>query len=514
MARDRLSMKKIKEILRLKTSCGLSCRQIARSCEVSRPVVSEYLEKAGQAGLISWEEIAVLSEEELEMKLNIKAEIVHVGPSKAMPDYAEVHKELRNKHVTLTLLWQEYKEEEPGGYEYVQYCNLYRAWKEKQDYCMRQEHKGGEKLFVDYCDGITITDKESGEKQKTELFAAVWGASNYTYAEASLSQDLYCWTGSHVNAVEYFKCVPHIVVPDNLKSGISKPCRYEPLINESYKDLGRHYNFAVIPARVRKPRDKAKVEAGVLIAQRWILAALRHRQFFSLVELNVAIAELLEKLNGRLMRKLKVSRRELFEQIDHPNAKALPERAWEYCEWKKARVNLDYHVQAQDHYYSVPCRLVHSTVDLRITAAAVEVFWKGERIASHLRSLNKFKHTTVKEHMPKAHQEHAQWTPERIIEWAGKTGPWTALLVKTMLESRAHPEQAYRSALGIIRLGNKAGMDRVENACRRAVEHRSCSYKSVRSILDKGMDRCGHDAQPQLTLPVVHENIRGSGYYN
>lgn len=509
-------MKKILEILRLEMECGLSYRQIAKSCNISRPVVSEYLRRAKELGVESWAEIKDLTEEELEKKLNLCKELEETAGSKPMPDCGKIQAELRNKNVTLMLLWEEYKREHSEGYGYVQFWNIYRGWQKKQDYCLRQEHRGGEKLFVDYCDGLEVVNQKTGEVKKTQLFVAVWGASNYTYAEASWSQDLSCWTNSHVKALEYFGCVPKIVVPDNLRSAVGKACRYEPELNWTYEDLSRHYNFAVIPARVRKPRDKAKAEAGVLVVQRWILAALRHKRFFSLVELNEAIKELLEKLNGRPMRKIKKSRKELFDQYDRPNAKGLAERRWEYCEWKKAKVNLDYHVEIKAHYYSVPCRWVHETVEVRMTTNTIEIFYKGTRVASHVRSLERYKHTTVKDHMPPSHQYHTQWTPTRIVDWASKTGPWTSKVVETMLSSRQHPEQAYRSALGLLRLGQRAevGAQRLENACRRAVEYRSCSYKSVRSILEKGMDRYVVQVQTELHLPALHENIRGSQYYS
>lgn len=514
MARERLSMKKIREVLRLHLSCGLSYRQIARGCNISRPVVGEYVRRADEAGVLSWSEIEGLNEEELKDRLDLKRGKVQVMPTKALPDYLKIREELRNKHVTLMLLWEEYKGEHPDGYMYTQFWQLYREWQKKQDYCMRQEHIPGEKLFVDYCDGLKIIDSVTGEIGETQLFVAVWGASNCTYAEASLSQDLSCWTSSHVKALEYFGCVPKIVVPDNLRSAVAKACRYEPELNWTYNDLSRHYGFAVVPARKHHPKDKAKVEVGVLIAQRWILAVLRHRKFFGLVELNKAIAELLEKLNTRPMRKLKVSRRELFERYDKPKAKLLIERRWEYCEWKKAKVNLDYHVEIQAHYYSVPCRLIHETVEARITVNTIEIFYKGSRVAGHVRSEERYKHTTVKDHMPSSHQHYAQWTPSRMIEWAGKTGPQTSKLVEKLLESRQHPEQAYRSALGILRLGNRSevGGQRLENACRRALEYRSYSYKSVRSILEKGMDR--YEESTQMELPPIHENIRGSEYYH
>jgi transposase len=336
MGQERLSMKKTREVLRLKLACGLSHRQIAKACGVSRPVISGYIKKCEEAGVRGWSEIELLSEEGLEKKLNLEKKAKGEGMGRALPDHKKIREELRDKNVTLTLLWTEYKEQFPDGYEYVQFCNLYRQWQKKQDYCMRQEHKAGEKVFVDYCDGKDMVDRVSGEVKQTQLFVAVWGASCYTYAEASLSQNMFCWTSSHVKALRYFNCVPQIIMPDNLKSGINKPCRYEPEINGTYLDLSRHYNFAAIPARVRKPRDKAKVENGVLVSQRWILAALRHRRFYNLVELNEAIGGLLEKLNGKVMRKIKKSRRELFVEVDQPNARPLPGRAWEYCEWRKA----------------------------------------------------------------------------------------------------------------------------------------------------------------------------------
>ncbi len=412
-------------------------------------------------------------------------------------------------------LWAEYKEIHPEGYQYTQFCEYYRRWRGKLDYCMRQEHRAGEKVFVDYCGGPVVVDPGTGEVVATQMFVAVWGASNYTFAEATLTQSLPHWTSSHVRALEYFGCAPSIFVPDNLKSGVVKASLYEPELNRSYEELAGHYGCAVVPARPYKPCDKAKVEAGVLVVQRWILAVLRHRVFFSVAELNVAIAELLEGLNTRALRKIKKSRRELFETLDRPNAKALPERPYEYAEWKRARVNLDYHVELERHYYSVPFRLLREEVEARLTATMVEVFYKHERVACHARSEVPHVPTTLKEHMPPAHQKQLEWTPTRIIEWAGKTGPGTSLVVEKIMSSRVHPEQGYRACLGILRnLVGHYGAARVEAAAGRALEFNTCNYRSMRSILERGLDRQTKAGESEQTALPFHANVRGGQYYH
>ena len=518
MAKERLSMRKMKEILRLKLVCGLSNRQIAASCHVSRPTVGEYLVRAGHAGLRDWSAIEGLGDEQLERLLFPgQAGERPIFKSKPSPDCANLHEEMRNKHVTLALLWREYREQHPIGYGYTQFAHYYKEHKKKLGLVMRQEHKAGEKVFVDYCDGLQVTDQVTGEILPTQLFVAVWGASNYTYAEASRSQDLTCWTMSHVRAFEYFGCVPAIVVPDNLKSGVTKADRYEPDLNPAYHDLACHYGLAVIPARPRHPRDKAKVEAGVLVAQRWILAALRHRTFFSLAEMNLAIRELLEKLNLKLLKKLKQSRRQVFVEVDQPAAKALPQRPYEYAQWQRPRVNIDYHVELDHHYYSVSCRLVGETVDARLTQNTVEIMHKGIRVRSHARSYKSYQHTTHPEDMPLAHRRYSEWTPSRIIEWAGKVGPATAELVGKIIASKDHPEQGYRAALGVIRLERSFRKERLEAACQRALAFKNYRYKSVQRILICGTDRQSLPIEPgivhRLRLPV-HENIRGGAYYH
>ena len=343
---------------------------------------------------------------------------------------------------------------------------------------------------------------------------AVWGASNYTYAEATLTQQLPDWIGSHVRAFQYFGCAPKVVVPDCLKGAVSQACRYEPELNPTYSDLAEHYGICVLPARPARPRDKAKVETGVLIAKRWILAVLRHRTFYTLAELNGVIGELLERLNSRALRKLKQSRHELFKLFDHPNALSLTEKPYEYAEWKVATVNIDYHVEVERHYYSVPFRLLREKLDLRLTAHTVEAFFKGERVLAHVRSYVPYGHTTLKEHMPPAHQKYLEWTPSRIVSWAEKIGPQTAALVQKIIESRTYPEQAYRSCLGILRLEKHYPKERLEKAAGRALKFSALSLRSLRNILSSGLDRLEDSKEPSDSLLPTHENIRGRHYYH
>ncbi len=506
-------MRKIKDVLRLKFETDLSIRRIARSCNVSRPTVTEYLTRFAEADLV-WPAAAELDDAALERKLYPPVATLPLLDG-TIPDWSQVHRELRRKGVTLALLWHEYKAAHPEGFQYSWFCKQYRAWAGKLDVVMRQEHRAGEKLFVDYAgQTVEVVDRRTGEVRQAQIFVAVLGASNYTYAEATWTQQLPDWIGSHVRAFEFLGGTSEVVVPDNLRSGVSKVHRYEPDLNPTYQDLGTHYNVAVLPARARRPRDKAKAEAGVLLVERWILAALRNRTFFSLQELNREIARLLIRLNERPFKKLPGSRRELFEQLDRPALQPLPAQAYEFAEWKKVRVNIDYHIEIEGHYYSVPYQLVRRQLDARYTARTVECFHKGQRVASHSRSLLKGRHTTVAEHMPKSHRQYAEWTPQRLIRWAEKTGAATAGVVQTILARRAHPQQGYRSCLGIMRLGKSFGEDRLEAACRRALKLGSCSYKSIESILRQGLDRQALPEQQQPDLSIAHENIRGSDYYH
>lgn len=513
MANTRLPMRHVKDVLRLKHELGLGNRAIARSLGLSRNTVRDYLARAEQAGFVS-PLPPDLTDEDIEKRLF--APVVPAPPLRPLPDWAAVHKELQEHktfNLTLTQLWIEYKERHPqDGYQYTQFRDSYRRWLGRRDYVLRQHHKAGEKLFVDYTDGLSIIDTATGELRKTQLFLAVWGASNFTYAEASLTQTLPDWIGAHVRAFQFFGAAPRLIVPDNLKSAVLESSLYEPTLNPTYQDLADHYHTAVLPARPRRPRDKAKVEGGVLIAQRWILAVLRHRVFYSLADLNAAIRDLLEKLNDRTLRKIQKSRRALFDEWDRPAALPVPDRPYEFAQWKKATVNIDYHIEIDRHYYSVPCRLLRQTVDVKLTAATLEVLFKGERVAAHPRSHDPGRHTTFPAHMPPSHRAYTEWSPSRMIDSARQVGPNTTALVQAILDSRPHPEQAYRSALGLLRLAKTVGNERMEAAAARALAFHLSSFRAVRNILDRGYDR--HPLRPPTPRALPrHTNIRGGDYY-
>jgi transposase len=512
MPGERVTMRKVREVLRLKFEASLSNRQIADSCMLGRSTVADYLERFKRSGL-SWPLGDDMDDSRLEQHLFSTAE-TPPAEERPIPDFLYIHRELRRKGVTLMLLWQEYKQDHPDGFQYSRYCELYSKWSENLDPVMRQEHRAGEKTFVDYA-GMTVVvyDKASGEQKEAQVFVAVLGASNYTYAEATWTQALPDWIGSHVRAFGYFGGATQILVPDNLKSGVHKPCFYEPDINPTYLDMARHYGIAVIPARVRKPKDKAKVEGGVLLAERWILAKLRNRQFFSLHELNCAIRELLIELNAKAFQKIPGSRKSLFESLDRPALLPLPAVAYQFAEWKKARVNIDYHIEVNRHYYSVPYQLIHKQVDVRFTEATVECFYKSKRVASHIRSYLPGRHTTVKEHMPETHRKWIDWSPQRFIRWAEKIGPQTRTLIEKILTSRPHPQQGFRSCLGILRLSKSYGDERLEAACARALAIDGTSYRSVESILKHSLDATSFCVKDDPGS-VAHENIRGAGYYN
>ncbi len=514
MAKRRLSVRKIKEVLRLYYEKGFSTRQIAKSLGIGRSTVHDYLYRSEQAGL-SWILAADLDETSLEHRLYPPLPCV-AQEKRQMPSMEYLYQELKKKGVTLQLLWHEYKEANPDGYQYSRFCYHYSQWVRKLDLCLRQEYRAGEKLFVDYAgQTMEITDPETGEIQEVQIFVATLGASNYTFAEATLSQELSSWVQSHVHAFEFFGGVPEILVPDNLKSAVKRPCRYEPDLNATYREFAEHYGAVIIPARVAKAKDKAKVESGVLQVEHWVLAPLRNRTFFSLSELKEAVAEKLQALNNRPFQKLERTRKLLFETLEKPVLKPLPVHSYVYAEWKSARVNIDYHIEVDHHYYSVPYQLVHEKLDVRFTDTLVEVFFKGRRITSHLRSYRKGAHTTLREHMPKSHQKYLEWTPSRLVHWAGQIGPHTQKLVACIIENRPHPEQGYRSCLGLLRLGKTYSPERLEAACARALQMKAYSYKNVESILKKGLDRQPLMAAPSQTpLPLLeHANLRGKEYY-
>ena len=509
-------MRKIREILRLRHDLKRSEWEIAHACQMGRSTVGEYLQRAREAGL-TWPLPPDLDDLQLEGLL-FKRSYEHPA-RQPQPDWNTVHLERKRKGVTLQLLWQEYRQQHENGMGYTAFTLKYRAWKRQSELSMRQDHHAGEKLFVDYA-GMTvpITDRETGEIHQAQVFVATLGASNYTFTEVTLTQNLEDWLGSHRRALEFFGGCPQVIVPDNLKSGVKSPSNYEPELNRTYAEFAEHYGLAVIPARVRKPKDKAKVEVGVQIVERHILAPLRNRTFFSLAEANEAFKPLLEALNNKPFQKLEGNRKSLFETLDAPALRPLPAEAYRLASWRKAKVNIDYHIEIDGHYYSVPYKFARLGVDVRLTSITVEIFSNNQRIAAHARALlvpsRKGRHTTVADHMPKAHQRYSQWSPERLIGWAEKTGAFTGNVVKAILESRPHPEQGFRSCLGLMRLAKTFGEERLEAACKRADHFRTYSYRSVESILKKRLDQEAflvEDSKP--VMQFVHANLRGAAYY-
>jgi len=507
-------MRKLREVLRLSLALGLGPRAIGRSCSMSSSTVSGYVGRAKIAKL-AWPLPPELADDTALERLLFPDE----GRPQARrpePDWARIHLELRKKNVTKALLWEEYKSEQPGGLQYSQFCDRYNDWAGRLNVTMRQTHRAGEKMFIDFSgDGIDIVNPDNGVCTLAKLFVAVLGASNLTYVEPVLAEDLPTWTGCHVRALEFFGGTAEIWVPDNLKSGVKSPDRYEPELNQTYAELARHYGAAVIPARVRKPRDKAKVEQGVLLAERWILAALRNRTFFSLEELRDAVKPLVEKLNNRAMRKLKKSRREVFDELERPALKALPTVPYEFASWARPKLYIDYHAEFDEHFYSAPYQLVGQRLDLRATETTVELFFKGNRVTSHVRSYDKKeKYVTKTEHMPKAHQAQVEWTPVRLVDWAKKTGPSTATLIEEIMRRRVHPQQGFKACLGILHLNRHYEPPRIEAACARALRMRACTYKSVKAILKNNLDRQAVEPEPKQASLPLHGNVRGPTYYH
>jgi transposase len=517
MPRERLSMRKIREVLRLKWECGLSDRQIAQSCVLARSTTSDYLYRAKAAGL-TWP--LPVDYDDIKLEAVLFPNIVPTQKKQCSePDWTDIHNELKRKGVTLMLLWQEYKATAATGYSYSQFCHLHRHFVSTLDISMRQTHKAGEKCFVDYAGyTIPIVDAKTGEIQNAEIFVAVLGASNYTFVRAMKSQSLPDWIDAHRYAFEFFQGVPEIIIPDNLKSGITKPHYYDPAINRSYQEMANHYAVAIVPARVRRPQDKSKVEVGVQGIERWLLAPLRNHTFFSVGELNIALRPLLEAYNNKPFQQLPGSRRSQFEILDKPVLRALPEQPYYFAQWKKARAGIDYHIVIDKHYYSVPHRFRQHELDIRLTNQTVECFYKSKLIATHARSYQQGRHTTLTDHMPRAHQEYAEWTPERLINWAKKTGVATAQFIECVIASRPHPQQAYRACQGILRFSKSYGAARLEKACVRALAIGATTYKSIESILKNRLEEqplTQQTKEPSLATEVAHHsNIRGADYYH
>ena len=512
MPRPHTAMRKIRDVLRLRFGEGLSLRLVSASLNIPFTTAGDLLRRAEAAG-IKWPIPPGLDDAALEALLYKRAE--PPAGARALPEWKEAQKELHKPGVTLMLLWLEYRETYPEGYSYSQFCEHYRSWRKRVDVVMRQEHKAGEKLFVDFPgDKLPIYDAKSGILDfEAEVFVAVLGASSYVYAGAISSQQIDDWVLAHIRTFEALSGCPAIVVCDNLRSGVTRAHRYEPDVNATYQDMAAHYGVAVIPARAYKPRDKAKVEAGVLLVERWILARLRKQRFTSLAEANVEIARLAAWVNARPFKKLDGSRQSLFDEIDKPALRPLPPQRYETAHFKPAKANIDYHIELDRHYYSVPYIYAGEVLDTRTTSGTVEIFRQGKRIASHVRS-RRPGYTTDPAHMPESHRRHAEWTPSRIAAWCRRTGPATAELAEVIMATRTHPEQGFRSCLGIIRLGDKYGVERLEKACARALVVKAHSYKSVQSILKTGLDQKPLPEQSGGRAHPEHANVRGPGYYD
>jgi len=503
-------MKKIKEVLRLKYEAELSNRAIAGACKISNSTVGDYLKRAEAAG-VSWP-LEEMGEGELLKKLFPEIQAEKPEPRYPMPDWEMIKQEQRQKGVTLQLLWQEYKEAYPSGYQYSQFCEHYRRWRKSHtEPSMRKVHQGGGEMEVDYAGvKIPMTDPETGEVVKVSVFVATLPASNYIYAEAQLGENQRNWNNGHVRAFEYFGGVVKIVIPDNLKTGVTKPNYYEPGVNLSYQELAEYYQFAVIPTRIKRPTDKGKVENGVQNVERWVIAPIRKRQFFSLGEVQQAVKEQLEMLNHKIMQGVGRTRRQEFEAIDQPNLKPLPERPYEFAERKTATVHIDYHVKFDDHLYSVPFTLIHQTVDIRATEKMVEIFHLGEIVAIHPRNYRRGRYSTLQDHMPPNHRFMKEIDADRLIQWAEDVGPHTSTLIRATLRSRTYPEQAYRTCLGILGLARKHSRDNLETACQVAYEARVFSYKAVEQELVFLLTKT---AAYQVESLPAHANIRGAEYY-
>lgn len=522
MSRNHISMRKTREILRLRFDCGYSHEVIAKSIGIGSTTVGDCLNRVKKANL-SWPLPDDFTDEQLEILLYPSTQgpltKTNTEEKQGEIDWGHIHKELKRKSVTLMLLWKEYKTTRPQGLGYSQFCKLYGEWGQHLDVWMRQVHKAGEKLFVDYA-GQTmpvVVNNKTGEIREAQIFVATLGASSFTYTEATWTQTLPDWINSHVHTFEFLEGCPELVISDNLRSGVKKSHLYEPDINPTYQDMAIHYGVVIMPTRVRSPKDKSKVENGVLQVERSILAALRNRTFFSLYELNQALNSFLKDLNNRPFQKLQGSRLSQFLEIEKPALKPLPATRYEYAQWKKVKAGFNYHIEIESHHYSIPFVLVNRELHVRYNIRTIEVFHQSKRVASHVRSYVTHGYTTETAHMPKKHQKHLEWTPERIASWAKTIGLSTEKLVEAIMNSRPHPQQGFRSCLGVLRLAKAYGTERLEAACKRALAIGTYNFKSVESILKKNLEKStlptSSTSPNETTIPDAHENIRGKAYF-
>ncbi|KAB1108635.1 IS21 family transposase [Neorhizobium galegae] len=509
-AKRRLTMRQLRQMLRLAGS-GTSSREIAVVLGIARSTVQDNLQRAAAVGL-SWPLPGELTDDALEHKLFSRNGVKRGTRRRTEPNWADLAVELKKPGVTLLILWEEYRGSHPDGYGYSRFCELFRGFEQRLSPTMRQEHAAGDKVFVDYSGKkIPIVDRKTGEIREAEIFVAVLGASSFTYAEATWTQTLPDWIGSHVRMFRFFAGVPRLIVPDNLKSGVSRASFYDPEINRSYGMMASHYGVGVLPARPRKPRDKSKVENGVRFAQSCILGRLRNQTFFSLAEANAAISQALDRINDHVMRRLGVSRRQLFESVERAALASLPSEDYEFAEWRLVRVSTDYHVEFKTFLYSVPHSLIRQQVDLRATARTIEIFHRGKRIAVHQRRYGGPRHGTDPDHMPSSHRRYAEWTPDRFRRWAASIGPQTEGLVIAILASRPHPEQGFRTCLGVLRLFRDIERSRAEAVSARAIEIGGLNCKSIASLI-ANHKAARHSTEP--TAIVDHANLRGPDYFH
>jgi transposase len=517
---ERVSMNKIRDMIRLSTENNQSNRQIAKSLKVSRPVVAQYITAFKKSGLL-YQDIKDISDESLLDILKVMPRRKTIRYKDLEQEFEYITKEIKRTGVTLQLLWEEYRKKHPDGYSYTQFCFHYQVFRHGSELCMHMEHKAGDKMFAGFTGKkLYITDLISGIRKDVEVFVALLGASQFTYVEGVMTQVKEDWIKMNEHALWYFGGVPQAIVPDCLKSAVTKADKYEPDINQEYYDFARHYNTVILPARVRHPKDKALVEGAVNIVYSWIFARLRDRTFYSLKELNTAIWEELERYNARPMQRLKVSRRELFEQVEKDALKPLPPDFYEIKTFGKLKVQFNYHIylSADRHYYSVPYQYRGQNVTVASTESTVEIYAGNIRIAFHKRDRNPNGYTTIKEHMPLTHRWVSEWSPERIIGWALKKGESVKELIKAVLESKEHPEQGFKVCLGILNLSKKYGDFRLNRACKKALEWKYFSLKGIKNILENKLDAWSETelfCESELTNDrMSHANIRGSGYYN
>ena len=502
-------MRQLRDILRLRLDAGLSMRQIQASLRISLGAVQKITSRAAALKL-DWPAIEQLNDQQLAGAIYPESD-TQVSDAFQLPDWVEVHQELKRKSVTKHLLWEEYTQAYPNrSYSYPQYCFLYKQWLSKQRRSMRQPHKAGDKLFVDYAgQTVPIVNGHTGEIRTAQIFVAVLGASNYTYCEATWTQALPDWLGSHARAFDFLGGVPKLIVPDNLKSSTTRACRYDPDLNPSYQQLAAHYGVAIMPARPYKPKDKSKAEVGVQIIERWILARLRHQTFFSLAELNQCIQSLLTEVNNKSFQQYKGTRQQWFESLDKPALSPLPRQAYQYTDIKEVKVNIDYHIQYDQHIYSVPHHLVGEKLELHAKDQLIEIYFRNQRVTSHVRQYRPGT-TTVAEHMPTQHQKHHQWSAGRLMNWAKDMGDEVLVWVKTQINNKQHEQQAYRVCLGLLNLSRQYPASRLNKACAIANQKQLYRLKQIKSILQSNQDQLLTEAKEQLPLlPQSHENIRG-----